>query len=250
MYKRDILENVRSKIVWCVDQIHAVYSARMLKQLIVQDYICSYPVHYFSQWESRELNQKIELRSLMSEQDPLWRKSGAIDKTEYKRWSWNICAIACLRMVSSNFAMLANPLKPIEFAKQALQFGAYKEDPKINKIEGIFWENFRQFLKSKYDIDSQIEKFLPLYKIKRLLKKEYVVLLSVSPFIHRQKKHRQKSGHVVLAHGFKEKQGEILGLFIKDPGGWIENDTQERFISLAELYRHYSGRGFVIGPVK
>lgn len=245
MHKRDTLENMRSKVTWLIDKLH-IANKKAHWPAVARDHMCSYSVRYFSQWESRDLNQKIELGSIMADMDPLWNRSGAIDRKEYRIWSWNICAIACLRMVSQNFRALPKDFRPIEFAKQAAKNGVYVYNVETEQIEGIFWKVFQEFLKNRFQIESRVMEFLPMYKIKQFLNQNYVVLLSVSPFIHRRRKHHQRSGHVVLVQGLREKQGEILGLFIKDPGGWIENNTQERFISTKELYQCYSGRGFVI----
>lgn len=43
--------------------------------------------HYFSQWESPQLVDKILQRSISAIDDPNWKNSGAIDKNEYLNWS-------------------------------------------------------------------------------------------------------------------------------------------------------------------
>lgn len=214
-----------------------------------QEYLCSYKINYYSQWESRNLNKSIELHTIKAKEDPLWEKSGAINKDEYQQWSKNICAVACFKMVSDNFGFKSRELKSIIFAKESAKYGAYKYKGDEKEIEGIFWKPFQKFILEKYNIKSYTIKCLTTLKISRLLLDNQIVFLSVSPFIHRNAngaKLAKRGGHIILVHGFISEHGIIQGFFIKDPGAWTENDSQECFISTKKLLSNYSGRAFII----
>lgn len=210
-------------------------------------YIAPFLISYHSQWESRHLNRKIELGEISASKDPLWKNSGATSPEEYEKWSWNLCAVACLKMVAKNFKNLPAPFETVRFAKQAMRYGSYVYH-RSQKIEGIFWKEFQQFLRDNFTIKSRIVHCLSTSKIAKLLRNGHIVFLSVSPLIHQNTlpRNKKRSGHIVVAHGFQTEKGIVKGLFIKDPGGWSENETQERFIDSSDLARHYSGRGFVI----
>jgi hypothetical protein len=83
----------------------------------------------------------------------------------------------------------------------------------------------------------------------RLLLDNQIIFLSVSPFFHHdanRAKLTKRGGHIILVHGFISKNGIIQGFFIKDPGAWVENNSQECFISTKKLLSNYSGRAFVM----
>ena len=224
-----------------VDQI---FSNSKLKD---GDYLCNYPVNYYSQWESRNLNKSIELHIIKAEDDPLWENSGALTREEYGRWSWNICAIACFKMVSDNFGINSKKIESVFFAKQNVKYGVYKENKE--EIKGIFWKSFQEFLFKNYKIQSYIARFLTTKRITQLLLDNQIVFLSVSPFFHRSEngtKSTKRSGHIIIVHGFVFKNRSVQGFFVKDPGAWIENNSQECFVSTKKILLNYSGRAFII----
>ena len=96
-------------------------------------------------------------------------------------------------------------------------------------------------------------KCLTIPKMSKLLLNNQIIFLSVSPFIHRNTngvKITKRGGHIILAHGFISKNGVVKGFFIKDPGAWTENNSQECFISTKKLLSNYSGRAFVMNSAK
>ncbi|MDP1706892.1 MAG: hypothetical protein Q8L36_03690, partial [bacterium] len=89
-------------------------------------------------------------------------------------------------------------------------------------------------------------------KMRKLLLDDKIIFLSVSPFFHRSTdrvKIIERMGHVVLVHGFRSKKGMIEGFFIKDPGGWVENNSQECFVNTNFFLLNYSGRAFIINSI-
>jgi hypothetical protein len=220
-----------------------------LFNLYDQTYFCSYKVKYYSQWESNDLNQKIELGVVDAMEDPLWHRSGAIDQEDYKLWSNNICAIACFRMIADNLGISSEEMKTILIARESTKYGTYELQKNGGEIDGIFWKPFSTFLLEKYNIRSCILRYLTVTKMRKLLLSNKIIFLSVSPFFHHDNnkaKILKRRGHVILVHGFLSKDGMIKGFFIKDPGAWIENNSQECFVSTEKLLKNYSGRAFLL----
>lgn len=243
---RRIKKYIRSSYFIFCNTISQIVGLLTLKD---QKYLSNYKINYYSQWESRNLNRSIELHIIEAKEDPLWKNSGAANEDEYQQWSKNICAIACFKMVSDNFGLNSKELKCIALAKESMKYGAYRYKVGGKEIEGIFWKSFQNFILKRYNIKSYVIKCLTTLKIVRLLLDDQIVFLSVSPFIHRNdegEKITKRGGHIILVHGFASKDGIIQGFFIKDPGAWTENNSQECFVSLKKLLSNYSGRAFVI----
>lgn len=241
-----IKEYIRSNYFILCNTISQILSFFVLKN---EEYKCSYKINYYSQWESRNLNKRIELHAMEASEDPLWKNSGADSKEEYQRWSENICAIACFKMILDNFGLISKNVKSISLAKQSAEYGAYKYKDNKQKIEGIFWKPFQKFILEKYNIKSCIVNCLTVPKMSRLLIDNQIVFLSVSPFFHysnKKVKITKRTGHVILVHGFISKNGIIQGFFVKDPGAWTENNSQEYFVDTKKLLLYYSGRAFII----
>lgn len=241
-----IKEYIRSIYFIFYNTIGQIFAFFILKD---QKYLCGYTINYYSQWESRNLNKSIELHTIEAKEDPLWRNSGAGSKEEYELWSKNICAIACFKMVADNLGFISKEIKSISFAKQSIRYGIYIYKENEKKIEGIFWQPFQNFFLEKYKIKSYIIKCLTITKICQLLLNNKIIFLSVSPFFHydtNRAKFTKRVGHIILVHGFVSKNGIIQGFFIKDPGAWIENNSQECFVNTKKFLSNYSGRAFVI----
>ncbi len=245
-----IKEYIRSSYFVFCDTVSQIFASFVLKD---QRYQCGYKINYYSQWESRNLNKSIELHAIEASEDPLWENSGAVSKEEYQHWSENICAITCFKMVSDNFWLISKNVKSISLAKQSAEYGAYTYKEKEQVIEGIFWKPFQKFILEKYNIESYMIKCLTIPKMSRLLLDNQIVFLSVSPFFHRSTngaKLIKRAGHIILVHGFISKNGIIQGFFIKDPGAWTENNSQECFVSTKKLLSNYSGRAFIMNSTK
>ena len=218
-----------------------------------QKYLSDHIINYYSQWESRSLNKDIELKILEARKDALWISSGAMSAQEYQQWSKNICAIACLKMVADNLGLISREMKSVDFAKKATKYGVYNNEENREEIKGIFWRPFQELLIREYGIKSYFTEHLTIKKISDSLCNNKIVFLSVSPFFHHRlnkAKLTKRIGHVILVHGFISKNGIIKGFFVKDPGGWAENNSQECFVDTKILLSSYSGRAFIIYPKK
>src|SRR3990167_6800417 len=80
-------------------------------------------IPYFSQWESPKLVGKIIERKILARDDQKWKNSGAKSPEEYEYWSWNICGMACLKMILAS--KFSKNYKMIELAKKCEEYGAY-----------------------------------------------------------------------------------------------------------------------------
>jgi len=100
---------------------------KILSRNIPSNVSCEYD--YYSQWESKELVDKILKGEISAKDDPNWSKSGAENQLEYLNWSWNACGMAFFKMILKK--RKNKIFKIIDLAKECTEFGGYK----INEIE-------------------------------------------------------------------------------------------------------------------
>lgn len=197
-------------------------------------------IPYFSQWETPEMVEKI-LELNTAEIDLNWRSSGAKSKSEYELWSWNVCGMACLKMIIAS--MTGKKYKTIELAKKCELYGGYKPDGK--SIDGLFYEPFVRFIKAEFGIDAKIfRRFLTIRKIKAELEKGNYFMVSVSRHVRNPEMNPEgKGGHLVLMTGY---DNGTQSLFLHNPSG-IYKKSQENFeISEKDFKKFFAGRGILI----
>jgi len=161
-------------------------------------------IPYFAQWESQELVDEIIEGKIKAREDPRWKKSGANTPAEYELWSWNVCGMACLKMILMR--KFGRDYKTIELAKKCEECGGYIKKGKV--IDGLFYEPFIVFLKKELKLKAKVfKRFLTLWRIKRELKKGNYFIVSVSASI-RKPVHtpEHKGGHLVLMTGFDDER--------------------------------------------
>lgn len=196
---------------------------------------------YHSQWESKELVDEILHGTIHAKEDPLWKNSQASSKEEYEHFSWNICGMACLKMIltskfSKNYAT-------VTLAKKCSEYGGYKNNPD-GSMDGLFYEPFLKFITNEFGLRGKIIKPMIIGDILNALQKEEYVIVSVNPNIRNPSINpKTKGGHLVLVSGYNfDKQL----LYIHNPSGFY-NKSQKHFpISFTDFEKFFAHRGVLV----
>ncbi|KKT29915.1 MAG: hypothetical protein UW16_C0021G0003 [Microgenomates group bacterium GW2011_GWC1_44_10] len=198
-------------------------------------------IPYFSQWETKELANDFLNRKITAKDDPKWMDSGADSPEEYEDWSWNICGMACLKMILVK--KFGGNYRTVELAKKCESYGGYRQYE--NKIDGLFYHPFCRFLSSEFKIKTKVYRFfLTLEGIKREVKKERHFIVSVNPAIKCAKNTpKYKGGHLVLITGFDEEKRTLI---LHNPSG-LYGESQENYeISEKDFKKFFAGRGILV----
>ena len=193
-------------------------------------------VPYFSQWESRELNQQILKHEIKTEDDPKWKLSGAKTKEEYAQWSWSACGMACTKMVLAHKTGDVIPI--VELGKKCAEYGGYTYP--LETSNGLIYAPYIQFMKEEFGIDAKIVAPLLIIEIVTELCKGNYVIASVSPDI--RKPHvvpKTRGGHLVLVLGYDLQKKE---LYLHNPSGYSKSSQEFAAISFVDFYKFFSGR--------
>lgn len=198
-------------------------------------------IPYFSQWESPELVEKIIIGKMKASEDPRWKESGAKTSEEYEYWSWNICGMACLKMVLAD--KTKEIYKTIDLAKKCEEYGGYIQNGE--KIDGLFYEPFLTFIKKEYGIEGKIfKRFLTIWRIKREVKKGNYIIVSVHAGIRKPAYvPEHKGGHLVLLTGFDNSKKT---LFLHNPSGFFGESQRDYEMSEKDFKKFFAGRGILI----
>ena len=196
---------------------------------------------YYSQWESTKLVNNIIGRKIKASDDEKWKTSGAKNVNDYEIWSWNICGMACLKMILEYRKVKNYPL--IILAKKCEKYGGYI--PKGKKIEGLFYKPFSTFVKKEFGLQVKIAPLLSMNRIKAELSKGNFVMASVHPSIRDilNETPLQKNGHLILTTGYNERKKSI---FIHNPSGYYNKSQEHYEISENDFKRFFGRRGLVI----
>lgn len=194
---------------------------------------------YFSQWESRELVEKIVTKQIEAKDDPRWRESGAKDIKEYTSWSWSCCGMACLKMILAHKEHTIIPL--VTLGKQCLEYDGYKLP--LENHPGLYYKPFVQFIREKYGLNGKASSALTLTEIKRSLSDGGYVIASVTPEIRfPAKKPTKHGGHLVLLFGYDDTEQVV---YLHNPSGW--KDSQEKVeIPYVQFKKFFDNKGIVI----
>lgn len=228
------MRQLKRKTVLLAKQLHSKLQRKTHKTHFIHQ---SLP--YFSQWESRELVEKIITKQIKPQDDPRWQESGAIDSEEYALWSWSCCGMACLKMI---LAHRSNEVVPIiTLGRQCLKYGGYKLP--LGNSPGLYYKPFIRFIKEKYSLDGKAVSTLTLSEIKQTLSDGGYVMASVTPEIrfpeNVPKKH---GGHLVLLFGYDDRKRVV---YLHNPSGF--KDTQEKVeVSYEHFRRFFDNKGIVI----
>ncbi|WP_321856641.1 C39 family peptidase [Burkholderia cenocepacia] len=200
-------------------------------------------VPYFSQWESRTLISRFLSRELRTEEDPLWRNSGASSPDEYAQWSPHICGIACLKMLLAHRAARVIPL--LELVREAITFGVYQ--PEIgDKGKRLLYRPFVNWIRERFQIEGRVVEHMESSTVEHSLRDGYMFMASVHPGIrHTGFEPPSRGGHLVLVLGVDPATDEWV---FHNPSGF-EPDTQENVSMPRSTFdRYFANRGILIAP--
>ncbi|WP_342705090.1 hypothetical protein OHZ10_28515 [Burkholderia arboris] len=200
-------------------------------------------VPYFSQWESRMLIDKFLSGALRSEDDPLWRESGARSPEEYAQWSPHICGIACLKMLLAQRTKRVLPL--LELVHDAVTFGVYR--PELGDGgKRLLYRPFVQWLGERFQMRGSVVEHTESAVLEARLRDGHRLMASVHPGIrHRDVEPPARGGHLVLVLGVDAQSGDWI---FHNPSGF-ERDTQENVTMRRETFdRYFANRGILIAP--
>lgn len=196
-------------------------------------------VPYFSQWESRELVEKIITQQMGAADDPLWRKSGAVNKKEYEVWSASGCGMACLKMILVDTRHEPVPL--VELGKRCLAYGGYRLP--LEDSPGLFYKPFVNFIQAEYGLTGKAVSALTMPEIKRALGNGGYVIASVTPEIRfPTKTPSRRGGHLVLLLGYDDERKEFM---LHNPSGFA--DTQEGVVvTYSNFSKFFDRKGIIV----
>lgn len=203
----------------------------------------SYFIHqdlpYFSQWESRDLVEKIITKQIDAKDDPHWQESGAKNTKEYASWSWSCCGMACLKMILAHKESKLVPI--ITLGKQCLEYGGYKLP--LEKYSGLYYKPFVRFIKEKYGLHGKSTGALTLTEIKNTLSDGGYVIASVTPEIRFPEQAPVKhGGHLVLLFGYDDAKQLF---YLHNPSGF-KNSQENVEISYGQFKKFFDNKGVLI----
>jgi hypothetical protein len=196
---------------------------------------------YFSQWESRELVEKIVTGQIEAKDDPRWRESGAQDTKEYTSWSWSCCGMACLKMILAHKQDKVIPL--VVLGKRCLEYGGYKMP--VEKSPGLFYKPFVNFIGKEYGLHGRAMSALTLTEIKQTVSDGGYAIVSVTPEIRFPfKEPSKRGGHVVLVFGYDDEKQVV---YLNNPSGF--QDSQENVaVPYGQFMKFFDHKGILIKP--
>ena len=207
---------------------------------IQQKSSCKIP--YYSQWEDCSLVDEIINSRKSARVDGHWQSSGAVSPEEYEYWSWNMCGVACLKMILKH--SINKEYETVVLGKKAARYGAYKLGEK--SIDGLFYQQFSKFVKDEFQLRSDFAYFMSLRRIFYELSANNYVIASVSPLIRDVNIKNVKihtGGHLVLITGYDLKNKKIC---LHNPSGLYLKSQENYCIDIAEFKKYYAYRGLVV----
>ncbi|MGO4563322.1 C39 family peptidase [Rhizobiales bacterium 3FA27D7] len=201
-------------------------------------------IPYFSQWETPDLTAKIldQGVEVALRQDPLWRSSGASSIDEYTAWAWNICGMACLKMILAARTGIIWPT--IELAKRCAAYGGYVVEPETTVIRGLIYAPFVEFVGKEFGLEAKIVTGLVAETLPEQVKTSDFFVASVHSSIRSPNGHPPaKGGHLVLVTAVSD-----TNVVFHNPSG-LDPETQINVkMDLAVFGRYFAGRGIAIHP--
>ena len=228
------MRKLKNKALVFAKQLHSSLRKSAHSSRFVRD-----DVPYFSQWESRELVEKIITKKVKAEDDPRWRESGARSAREYASWSWSCCGMACFKMILAHKKNKIIPL--VTLGKQCMKYGGYKQPLKDHP--GLYYKPFVKFVEKEYGLKAKAVSSLTLFEIKQVISNEGYAIVSVTPEIRFPDNYPAKrGGHLVLVVGYDDKERQI---YLNNPSGF--KNSQELKISYDRFKKFFDNKGILIG---
>lgn len=160
-------------------------------------------------------------------------EAGALSEEEYELWKWNVCGMACLKMILKYWNL--GDYKTVELAKKCSQYGGYLPEQAKEKngkkiIPGLFYKAFRDFVKKEFKLDVVPTNKLSINRMKYELNRGNIVMVSISS--------EAGERHLVVLTGYDDGSKTIM---LNDPA-W---EKEERKLVENEFNDAYNGRGYV-----
>lgn len=201
-------------------------------------------VPYFSQWESRDLTLAVVANdpTVALRLDPRWASSGAATVEEYAAWAWNVCGMACLKMILA--ARTGRVIPTLELARACADYGGYTVDPVSGAIKGLIYSPFVRFIREEFGIQAEVLTGISAREIPALLARAEFFIASVHSSIRwPDRAPPGKGGHLVLIF---EACGEML--VFHNPSGHDLRAQEYAAMSLQRFDVFFAGRGIAILP--
>jgi hypothetical protein len=199
-------------------------------------------VPYFSQWESRELNKQILGKTMLAEDDPKWRNSGAKTKEEYADWSWAGCGMACTKMLLAHHTGKAIPL--VKLGEKCHHYGGYKT-PLLTST-GLHYAPYAKFMQAEFGLRARPTVPLLLNEVIAELAKGNYILASVSPQIrHPEETPARKGGHLILVLGY-DLDREVM--IFHNPSGDSKKSQEYAEIPFTDFKKFFAEKGIIVEP--
>ena len=230
------MRRLKHEVILHGKHLHAKLHRKTHKKAFVHD-----NMPYFSQWESRELVEKIVTRQMEAKDDPRWRESGAKDTEEYTSWSWSCCGMTCLKMILAHKQHKTVPL--VTLGRQCVEYGGYKMP--VEKSPGLYYKPFVTFIKQEYGLNGKAVGALTLAEIKQAVSNGGYAIVSVTSEI--RSPHTTPSrhgGHLVLIFGYDDER-QIIHL--NNPSGFI-GSQEDIAIPYKQFVKFFDHKGIVIEP--
>ena len=152
---------------------------------------------------------------------------------EGKKWSDNICGLACLKMIIKRFFPKSD-VNLSDLLKQGLKLGAYQED------SGWIHQGLINIAKYWGLLGKREKFFSNLEKIAEQLLLGNLVVVSVTPGFEVEGNY-SRGGHLVVVAGFVAKNNKVEKLIIHHPSSWKDYNWQnhevDRKIFLKATYK-------------
>ena len=209
------------------------------------EYKLPYQIPYVAQYASAERAEEFVRNEDLLKTDARWRDFGADSPDDYSFWARRICGIACFQMILLSLRRPTSKL--VELGKQAMAAGCYLPDPQNpNRLIGLLHKPFLKFAKT-FGLGGKLVWYVGPYAITDKISRNSFVIASVSNQIrHLGARPESKIGHLVLVHGFKIKNSEILGFYIHNPSGFYGISQENHFVSTEDFLNCFSGRIIIL----
>ena len=219
--------------------LHAKHLRIGLQRKAHKSHFIHQKLPYFSQWESRNLVEKIVTKQIEAKDDPHWKESGAKNTEEYTAWSWNCCGMACLKMILAHKQHRVVPL--VTLGKQCLKYNGYKLP--LEDHPGLYYKPFVHFIKEKYGLNGKAVSALTLNEIKQVLSDGGYAIVSVTHEIRfPTKSPTKRGGHLVLLFGYDDEKQVV---YLHNPSGFKK--SQEKVsISYSQFKKFFDNKGIII----
>jgi hypothetical protein len=198
-------------------------------------------VPYFSQWESRELTEDVVARgaAVALVEDPKWASSGASTPEEYARWAYNLCGMACLKMILAT--RTGRDVAMMELARRCTDHGGYTVS-RTGEIKGLIYAPFVQFVRQQFGIDAQVVTGIGAGDVARVVQDAEFFIASVHHAIRwPEREPPRRGGHLVLV--LEATEAEIV---FHNPSGHTVDAQEYARVPVATFDKFFAGRGIAI----